>query len=98
MEKLAKALVSVPSLQSLSLYGNLIADNGAEQLASVLPDMKLLQDLDVKFNKFTDIGAKKLSTALKSCTGMKSLELWNNCIPWGVFEHLHHQDPRIRSL
>ncbi|XP_065129902.2 MHC class II transactivator isoform X2 [Paramisgurnus dabryanus] len=98
VERLAKALVSVPSLQSLSLYGNLITDNGAEQLASVLPDMKLLQDLDVKFNKFTDIGAKKLSTALKSCNGMKSLELWNNCIPWGVFEHLHHQDPRIRSL
>lgn len=98
VEKLAKALVSVPSLQSLSLYGNLFADNGADGLASVLPDMKLLQDLDVKFNKFTDIGAKKLSAALKNCTGMKSLELWNNCIPWGVFEHLHHQDPRIRSL
>ncbi|XP_056608092.1 MHC class II transactivator isoform X2 [Triplophysa dalaica] len=98
VEKLAKALASVPSLQSLSLYGNLIADNGAEELALVLPDMKLLQDLDVKFNKFTDIGAKKLSAALKNCTGMKSLELWNNCIPWGVFEHLHHQDPRIRSL
>ncbi|KAI7803593.1 MHC class II transactivator isoform X2 [Triplophysa rosa] len=98
VKKLAKALVRVPSLQSLSLYGNLIADNGAEELALVLPDMKLLQDLDVKFNKFTDIGAKKLSAALKNCTGMKSLELWNNCIPWGVFEHLHQQDPRIRSL
>ncbi|XP_059413965.1 MHC class II transactivator-like isoform X1 [Carassius carassius] len=98
VEKLAKALASVPSLQSLSLYGNAIADSGAENLALVLPDMNLLQDLDVKFNKFTDIGATKLSAALKNCTGMKSLELWNDCIPYGVFEHLHLQDPRIRSL
>ncbi|KTF82791.1 hypothetical protein cypCar_00038583 [Cyprinus carpio] len=98
VEKLAKALASVPSLQSLSLYGNAIADSGAEHLALVLPDMNLLQDLDVKFNKFTDIGATKLSAALKNCTGMKSLELWNDCIPYGVFEHLRLQDPRIRSL
>uniref|UniRef100_A0A8C2EJT0 Class II, major histocompatibility complex, transactivator n=1 Tax=Cyprinus carpio TaxID=7962 RepID=A0A8C2EJT0_CYPCA len=98
VEKLAKALASVPSLQSLSLYGNAIADSGAEHLALVLPYMNLLQDLDVKFNKFTDIGATKLSAALKNCTGMKSLELWNDCIPYGVFEHLRLQDPRIRSL
>ncbi|XP_051987243.1 MHC class II transactivator-like isoform X3 [Xyrauchen texanus] len=98
VEKLSQALVSVPSLQSLSLYGNLIDDNGAEHLASVLPDIKFLQDLDIKFNKFSDIGAKKLSAALKNCTGMKSLELWNDFIPYGVFEHLHLQDPRIRSL
>ncbi|KAK2916229.1 hypothetical protein Q8A67_000603 [Cirrhinus molitorella] len=98
VEKLAKALPSVPSLQSLSLYGNAIADSGAEHLALVLPDMNFLQDLDVKFNKFTDIGATKLSAALKNCTGMKSLELWNDCIPYGVFEHLRLQDSRIRSL
>ncbi|XDV13297.1 hypothetical protein PO909_001732, partial [Leuciscus waleckii] len=98
VEKLAKALASIPSLQSLSLYGNVIADSGAEHLALVLPDMKFLQDLDVKFNKFTDIGATKLSAALKNCNGMKSLELWNDCIPYGVFEHLRLQDPRIRSL
>ncbi|XP_058625307.1 MHC class II transactivator isoform X2 [Onychostoma macrolepis] len=98
VEKLAKALASVPSLQSLSLYGNAIADIGAEHLALVLPDMNFLQDLDVKFNKFTDIGATKLSAALKNCTGMKSLEMWNDCIPYGVFEHLRLQDPRIRSL
>ncbi|XP_050962092.1 MHC class II transactivator isoform X1 [Labeo rohita] len=98
VEKLAKALPSVPSLQSLSLYGNAIADSGAEHLALVLPNMNLLQDLDVKFNKFTDIGATKLSAALKNCTGMKSLELWNDCIPYGVFEHLRLQDSRIRSL
>ncbi|XP_016134944.1 uncharacterized protein [Sinocyclocheilus grahami] len=98
VEKLAKALPSVPSLQSLSLYGNVISDSGAENLALVLPDMNFLQDLDVKFNKFTDIGATKLSAALKNCTGMKSLELWNDCIPYGVFEHLRLQEPRIRSL
>ncbi|XP_067270731.1 MHC class II transactivator isoform X2 [Pseudorasbora parva] len=98
VEKLAKALASIPSLQSLSLYGNAIADSGAEHLALVLPDMKFLQDLDVKFNKFTDIGATKLSAALKNCSGMKFLELWNDCIPCGVFEHLRLQDPRIRPL
>ncbi|XP_067237971.1 MHC class II transactivator [Chanodichthys erythropterus] len=98
VEKLAKALPSILSLQTLSLYGNAIADSGAEHLALVLPEMKVLQDLDVKFNKFTDIGATKLSAALKQCTGMKSLELWNDCIPYGVFEHLRLQDSRIRSL
>ncbi|XP_043089895.1 MHC class II transactivator isoform X2 [Puntigrus tetrazona] len=98
VEKLAKAFASVPSLQSLSLYGNAIADTGAEHLALVLPDMNFLQDLNVAFNKFTDLGATKLSAALKNCTGMKSLELWNDCIPYGVFEHLRLQDPRIRSL
>ncbi|XP_005163972.1 MHC class II transactivator isoform X2 [Danio rerio] len=96
--KLAQALASVPSLQTLRLYGNAIADSGAEHLALALPDMKSLQDLDVKFNKFTDIGATKLSAALKNCPGMKSLELWNNCIPYGVFEHLRLQDSRIKSL
>ncbi|XP_016401145.1 MHC class II transactivator isoform X3 [Sinocyclocheilus rhinocerous] len=98
VEKLAKALASVPSLQSLSLYGNAIADIGAEHLALALPDMNFLQDLNVAFNKFTDLGATKLGAALKNCTGMKSLELWNDCIPYGVFEHLRLQDPRIRSL
>uniref|UniRef100_A0A9J8D070 Class II, major histocompatibility complex, transactivator n=1 Tax=Cyprinus carpio carpio TaxID=630221 RepID=A0A9J8D070_CYPCA len=98
VEKLAKALASVPSLQSLSLYGNAIADIGAEHLALALPDMNFLLDLNIAFNKFTDLGAKKLGAALKNCTGMKSLELWNDCIPYGVFEHLRLQDPRIRSL
>ncbi|XP_052407289.1 MHC class II transactivator isoform X2 [Carassius gibelio] len=98
VEKLAKALAKVPSLQSLSLYGNAIADIGAEHLALALPDMNFLLDLNVAFNKFTDLGATKLGAALKNCTGMKSLELWNDCIPYGVFEHLRLQDPRIRSL
>ncbi|XP_026858586.2 MHC class II transactivator isoform X1 [Electrophorus electricus] len=98
LEKLAQALSEVSSLQKLSLYGNLIADSGAENLALVLPDMKSLLDLDVKYNKFTDIGAKKLSNALKSSTCMKSLQMWNGCIPYGVFEHLQLQDSRIRTL
>ncbi|XP_072550517.1 MHC class II transactivator isoform X2 [Salminus brasiliensis] len=97
VEKLAEALAAASSLQSLSLYGNLIADNGAENLASVLPAMKSLLDLDVKYNKFTDVGAKKLSTALKSSPSMKSLQMWNNCIPLGVFDHLRLQDSRIRA-
>ncbi|XP_017573804.2 MHC class II transactivator isoform X3 [Pygocentrus nattereri] len=98
VEKLAQALSAASSLQSLSLYGNLIADSGAENLASVLPAMKSLLDLDVKYNKFTDVGAKKLSAALKSSPSMKSLQMWNNCIPLGVFDHLRLQDPRIRAL
>ncbi|KAI4891136.1 hypothetical protein NFI96_024128 [Prochilodus magdalenae] len=98
VEKLAQALSAASSLQSLSLYENLIADNGAEKLAAVLPAMKSLLDLDVKYNKFTDVGAKKLGAALKSSPAMKSLQMWNNCIPLGVFEHLRHQDSRIRAL
>ncbi|XP_030645625.1 MHC class II transactivator [Chanos chanos] len=98
VEKLALALSSVLSLQSLSLYSNFIADGGAESLASVLPNMKSLMDLDVKYNKFTDIGAQKLGDALKNCPSIKALELWNQFIPYGVFEHLQHQDTRIGFL
>ncbi|XP_062388591.1 MHC class II transactivator isoform X3 [Sardina pilchardus] len=96
LEKLATALAATPSLQSLSLYNNLIAENGAERLALVLPEMQTLTDLDVGFNNFTDVGAQKLSNSLKSCPWMKSLGLWNHCIPYGILQHLHQQDKRIR--
>ncbi|XP_066498991.1 MHC class II transactivator isoform X2 [Hoplias malabaricus] len=97
-QKLALALSTAASLQSLSLYENFISDAGAENLASVLPAMKSLLDLDVKYNKFTDVGAKKLSAALKNSPSMKSLQMWNNCIPLGVFGHLRLQDSRIKPL
>ncbi|XP_062841141.1 MHC class II transactivator [Trichomycterus rosablanca] len=98
VENLAEAMAFTSSLQNLSLYGNLIADRGAESLASVLPLMKSLLDLDVKYNKFTDAGAEKLTAALKSSPWMKSLDMWNDCIPYGVFEHLQLQDSRIKAL
>ncbi|XP_060757073.1 MHC class II transactivator isoform X2 [Neoarius graeffei] len=97
VRKLSKALTSVSSLQSLSLYGNVIGDSGAESLASVLPLMTSLLHLDAKYNKFTDIGAKKLSAALKDSPSVKSLQMWNDCIPYGVFEHLQIQDCRIKA-
>ncbi|XP_076839875.1 MHC class II transactivator isoform X2 [Brachyhypopomus gauderio] len=98
LKKLAQALSDVSSLQSLSLYVNEIADVGAENLALVLPAMQSLLDLDVRYNKFTDIGAQKLSNALRSSPSIKSLQMWNGCIPYGLFEHLHHQDSRIRAM
>ncbi|MCJ8739686.1 hypothetical protein PDJAM_G00050040 [Pangasius djambal] len=60
--------------------------------------MTSLLDLDVKYNKFTDIGAKKLSAALKNSSSVKSLQMWNDCIPYGVFEHLQLKDCRIKAL
>ncbi|XP_046722479.1 MHC class II transactivator isoform X2 [Silurus meridionalis] len=98
VRKLAEALTSLSSLQSLSLYGNVIGDGGAESLAYVLPLMTSLLDLDVKYNKFTDVGAKRLSAALKNSPSVKSLQMWNDCIPYGVFEHLQIQDCRIKAL
>ncbi|XP_058231474.1 MHC class II transactivator isoform X3 [Hemibagrus wyckioides] len=98
VRRLSQALASASSLQSLSLYGNVIGDSGAESLASVLPLMTSLLDLDVKYNKFTDVGAKKLSAALKNSTSVKSLQMWNDCVPYGVLEHLQIQDCRIKAL
>uniref|UniRef100_A0AAY4D3M1 Class II major histocompatibility complex transactivator n=1 Tax=Denticeps clupeoides TaxID=299321 RepID=A0AAY4D3M1_9TELE len=97
MVKLAPALPALHSLQCLSLYNNQIADNGAEKLASVLPEIKSLLDLDVGFNNLTDTGAVKLSQSLKSCPWMKTLGMWNQCIPFGIFKHLHQQDSRIKQ-
>ncbi|XP_048101655.1 MHC class II transactivator [Alosa alosa] len=96
LEKLAPALAAMPSLQGLSLYNNLIAESGAERLALVLPEMRALIDLDVGFNNFTDVGAQKLSDSLKYCPWMKSLGMWNHYIPYGILQHLHQQDKRIR--
>ncbi|XP_060748148.1 MHC class II transactivator isoform X2 [Tachysurus vachellii] len=95
VQRLSETLPSASSLQSLSLYGNMIGDSGAESLASVLPLMTSLLDLDVKYNKFTDVGAKKLGAALKNSSSVTSLQMWNDCIPFGVLEHLQIQDCRI---
>ncbi|CAG5897578.1 unnamed protein product, partial [Menidia menidia] len=93
--KLSLTLKDLPRLHCLSLYSNVISDEGAESLAAVLPHMPSLSDLDVKYNKLTDVGAHSLGASLKNCNKMKTLRMWNQCIPYGVFERLQQQDSRI---
>ncbi|KAM4534840.1 MHC class II transactivator [Fundulus diaphanus] len=95
VKKLGVALKDLPKLHCLSLYSNVISDEGAESLAAVLPHMASLTDLDVKYNKMTDVGAQSLGASLKKCKKVKTLRMWNQCIPYGVFERLQHQDSRI---
>ncbi|XP_071031320.1 MHC class II transactivator-like [Oncorhynchus clarkii lewisi] len=98
IESLAPALSTLPSLHCLSLYSNVISDGGAESLAAVLPQMTSLSDLDVKYNSFTALGAQSLASSLRDCPWIKSLGMWNVCIPYGVLERLQQQDPRIQLL
>ncbi|XP_047427221.1 MHC class II transactivator isoform X3 [Mugil cephalus] len=95
LSKLSSTLRDLPRLHCLSLYSNVISDEGAESLAAVLPHMASLTDLDVKYNKLTDVGAQSLGASLKNCKRIRSLRMWNQCIPYGVFERLQHQDARI---
>ncbi|XP_047215787.1 MHC class II transactivator-like [Girardinichthys multiradiatus] len=95
VKKLALALKDLPKLHCLSLYSNVISDEGAESLAAVLPHMASLTDLDVKYNKMTDVGAQSLGASLRNCKKVKTLRMWNQCIPYGVFERLQQQDSRI---
>ncbi|XP_075311108.1 MHC class II transactivator isoform X2 [Odontesthes bonariensis] len=95
VKKLALTLKDLPKLHCLSLYSNVISDEGAESLAAVLPHMASLADLDVKYNKLSDVGAQSLGASLRNCKKMKTLRMWNQCIPYGVFERLQQQDSRI---
>ncbi|XP_028267005.1 MHC class II transactivator isoform X2 [Parambassis ranga] len=95
VQKLVTTLKDLPRLHCLSLYSNVISDEGAESLAAVLPHMAALTDLDVKYNKLTDVGAQSLASSLRSCKKMKTLRMWNQCMPYGVFERLQQQDGRI---
>ncbi|XP_073349959.1 uncharacterized protein ciita [Pagrus major] len=95
VKKLATVLRDLPKLHCLSLYSNEISDEGAESLAAVLPHVTSLTDLDVKYNKLTDVGAQSLGVSLRNCKRMKTLRMWNQCIPYGVFERLQQQDNRI---
>ncbi|XP_038552244.1 MHC class II transactivator isoform X2 [Micropterus salmoides] len=95
VKKLSTTLRDLPKLHCLSLYSNVISDEGAESLAAVLPHMASLTDLDVKYNKLTDVGAHSLGVSLRNCKRMKTLRMWNQCIPYGVFERLQLQDSRI---
>ncbi|XP_070779350.1 MHC class II transactivator [Enoplosus armatus] len=95
VKKLATTLRDLPKLHCLSLYSNVISDEGAESLAAVLPHMASLTDLDVKYNKLTDVGAQSLGVSLRNCKRMKTLRMWNQCIPYGVFERLQLQDNRV---
>ncbi|XP_068435050.1 MHC class II transactivator [Clinocottus analis] len=96
VKKLETALRNLPKLHCLSLYSNEISDEGAEILADVLPHMASLTDLDVKYNKLTDVGAQILGASLRNCKKMKTLRMWNQCIPYGVLERLQQQDSRIQ--
>ncbi|KAK9534652.1 hypothetical protein VZT92_007082 [Zoarces viviparus] len=96
VKRLAATLRDLPKLHCLSLYSNEISDEGAESLAAVLPHVASLTDLDVKYNKLTDVGAQSLGASLRNCTKMKTLRMWNQCIPYGVFERLQQQDNRIQ--
>ncbi|KAL0992539.1 hypothetical protein UPYG_G00094690 [Umbra pygmaea] len=98
MRTLAPALGALPSLHCLSLYSNVISDEGAESLAAVLPQITTLSDIDVKYNKFTMVGAHSLASSLRKCSWVKSLGLWNQCIPYGVLERLREHDTRIQLL
>ncbi|KAG7505820.1 MHC class II transactivator isoform X1 [Solea senegalensis] len=93
--KLSSTVKCLPKLHRLSLYSNVISDEGAESLAAVLPHMSSLADLDVKYNKLTDVGAQSLGASLRNCQKIKTLRMWNQCIPYGVFERLQQQDSRI---
>uniref|UniRef100_A0A3Q4GYS0 Class II major histocompatibility complex transactivator n=1 Tax=Neolamprologus brichardi TaxID=32507 RepID=A0A3Q4GYS0_NEOBR len=95
VKTLAATLKDLPNLHCLSVYSNMISDEGAESLAAVLPHMASLTDLDVKFNKLTDVGAQSLGASLRNCTKVKTLRMWNQCIPFGVLERLIQQDSRI---
>uniref|UniRef100_A0A672FBX2 NACHT domain-containing protein n=1 Tax=Salarias fasciatus TaxID=181472 RepID=A0A672FBX2_SALFA len=97
---LAEGVPAVKQLQKLelALYSNVISDEGAESLAAALPHMKSLTDLDVKYNKVTDVGAQSLAASLRNCTKIKTLRMWNQCIPYGVFDRLQQQDSQIKAL
>ncbi|XP_075942616.1 uncharacterized protein ciita isoform X1 [Anarhichas minor] len=96
VKRLAATLRDLPKLHCLSLYSNEISDEGAESLAAVLPHVASLTELDVKYNKLTDVGAQSLGASLRNCTKIKTLRMWNQCIPYGVFERLQQQDNRIQ--
>ncbi|XP_029998039.1 MHC class II transactivator isoform X2 [Sphaeramia orbicularis] len=95
VKKLADTLMHLPKLHRLSLYRNVISDEGAESLAAALPHMASLADLDVAYNKLTDVGAQSLGTSLGHCKQIRSLRMWNECIPVGVLERLQQRDQRI---
>ncbi|XP_067332575.1 MHC class II transactivator isoform X2 [Channa argus] len=95
VKKLASTLRDLPKLHCLSLYSNVISDEGAESLAAVLPHMSSLTDVDVKYNKLTDVGAQNLGASLRKCKKIRTLRMWNQCIPYGVFERLQQHDSRI---
>ncbi|XP_078807560.1 uncharacterized protein ciita isoform X3 [Oryzias latipes] len=98
VKKLAHALKDLPKLHCLSLYSNDISDEGAESLAAVLPHMPSLTHLDLGYNKLRDVGAQSLALSLRNCKKVKTLRMWNQCIPYRVLERLQRQDSRILSL
>ncbi|XP_061906488.1 MHC class II transactivator isoform X2 [Entelurus aequoreus] len=95
VRKLVTTLKDLPNLHCLILYSNVISDQGASSLSTVLPHLASLTDLDVKYNKLSDVGVECLAVKLRECKQMKTLRMWNQSIPCGIFERLQQHDSRI---
>ncbi|XP_061761852.1 MHC class II transactivator isoform X2 [Nerophis ophidion] len=95
VRKLVTTLKDLPNLHCLILYSNVISDQGASSLSTVLPHLASLTDLDVKYNKLSDVGVECLAVKLRECKQMKTLRMWNQSIPFRVFERLQLHDSRI---
>uniref|UniRef100_A0A8D3A7J6 Class II major histocompatibility complex transactivator n=1 Tax=Scophthalmus maximus TaxID=52904 RepID=A0A8D3A7J6_SCOMX len=94
-EKLADALASLCSLEILNLSQNCIGDHGVKKLATKLRYLPKLHCLSLYSNVISDEGAESLAAVLPHMVSLTDLEMWNQCIPYGVFERLQLQDSRI---
>ncbi|XP_054616375.1 MHC class II transactivator isoform X2 [Dunckerocampus dactyliophorus] len=95
-ERLADTFASLCFLEILNLSQNDIGDKGVRKLVTTLKDLPKLHCLILYSNVISDRGACSLSVVLPDMTSLTDLEMWNQCIPSGVFERLKQQDPRIR--
>ncbi|TKS91735.1 MHC class II transactivator [Collichthys lucidus] len=94
-EKLADALVSLCFLEVLNLSQNCIGNEGVKKLATTLKGLPKLHCLSLYSNVISDEGAESLAAVLPHVASLTDLEMWNQCIPYGVFERLQQQDNRI---
>uniref|UniRef100_A0A672RZ54 MHC class II transactivator-like n=1 Tax=Sinocyclocheilus grahami TaxID=75366 RepID=A0A672RZ54_SINGR len=101
-EKLAGVLHFLECLKLLNLSQNLIGDAGVEKLAKALASVPSLQKYALSPLLFMHLVSLHNSTIFPDMQvflfSFSLIRLWNDCIPYGVFEHLRLQDPRIRSL
>ncbi|KAG8007126.1 MHC class II transactivator [Nibea albiflora] len=94
-EKLADALASLCFLEVLNLSQNCIGNEGVKKLATTLKGLPKLHCLSLYSNVISDEGAESLAAVLPHVASLTDLEMWNQCIPYGVFERLQQQDNRI---
>uniref|UniRef100_A0A3B3CMI5 Class II, major histocompatibility complex, transactivator n=1 Tax=Oryzias melastigma TaxID=30732 RepID=A0A3B3CMI5_ORYME len=89
VKKLALALKDLPKLHCLSLYSNEISDEGAESLAAThvfVWDQQ--QQIAMKYKPGLSLNFDFFFVSYLD-------RMWNQCIPYGVFERLQRQDSRI---